>query len=69
MDQLMVDCGDDDVNVGDDVTLLGSQVGPEGHRDEIRAVEWAEALDTIGYEIVCGVSKRIPRVPRRNIEL
>ena len=69
MDQLMVEGGDDDVNVGDDVTLLGSQVGPEGHRDEIRAVEWAEALDTIGYEIVCGVSKRIPRVPRRNIEL
>jgi alanine racemase len=68
MDQLMVDCGDDDVSVGDDVTLLGSQVGPDGHRDEIRAVEWADALDTIGYEIVCGVSKRIPRVPRRSID-
>jgi alanine racemase len=68
MDQLMVDCGDDDVNIGDDVTLLGSQVGPDGRHDEIRAVEWADALDTIGYEIVCGVSKRIPRVPRRSIE-
>ncbi len=68
MDQLMVDCGDDDVNVGDDVTLLGSQVGRDGHQDEIRAVEWADALDTISYEIVCGVSKRIPRVPRRSIK-
>lgn len=68
MDQLMVDCGDDDVNVGDDVTLLGSQDGPDGRHDEIRAVDWADALDTIGYEIVCGVSKRIPRVPRRSID-
>ncbi len=68
MDQLMVDCGDDDVNVGDDVTLLGAQRGPDGRSDAIRAAEWADALDTIGYEIVCGVSKRIPRVPRRSID-
>ncbi len=68
MDQLMVDCGEDDVNVGDDVTLIGAQSGPDGHTVEIRAVDWADALDTIGYEIVCGVSKRIPRVPRRSID-
>ena len=42
--------------------------GPDGRTVEIRAVDWADALDTIGYEIVCGVSKRIPRVPRRSID-
>ena len=39
MDQLMVDCGDDDVAVGDEVVLLGRQ-GDE----EIRAEEWAATL-------------------------
>jgi alanine racemase len=67
MDQLMVDCGDDeagaDVAIGDDVVLLGTD------GDEIvRAEEWADRLDTIGYEIVCGVSGRVPRVPRRSID-
>ena len=32
------------------------------------AEDWAAALDTIGYEIVCGISSRIPRVPRRSID-
>ena len=59
MDQLMVDCGDDDVAVGDEVVLIGRQ-GDE----EIRAEEWATTLGTIGYEIVCGIG---PRVPRRYV--
>ena len=67
MDQLMVDCGDDEVVVGDDVTLIGAQDGPNGV-ERIRAEDWAGLLDTIGYEIVCGVSKRIGRVPRRSID-
>ena len=67
MDQLMVDCGDDEVRVGDDVTLIGAQDGPNGI-ERIRAEDWARRLDTIGYEIVCGVSKRIGRVPRRSID-
>lgn len=62
MDQLMVDCGDTDVRVGDDVTLIGTQ-----DDEVIRAEDWARKLDTIGYEIVCGISERIPRVPRRSI--
>lgn len=62
MDQLMVDCGDADVRVGDDVTLIGAQ-GDE----VISAEDWARRLGTIGYEIVCGISERIPRVPRRSI--
>jgi len=56
MDQLMVDCGDDDVSAGDEAVLIGEQGG-----DRIRAEDWAAALDTIGYEIVCGISARVPR--------
>lgn len=56
MDQLMVECGDDAVEVGDEVVLLGRQ-GTE----LIRAEEWAERLGTIPYEIVCGISARVPR--------
>jgi alanine racemase len=56
MDQMMVDCGDDDVQPGDDAVLIGAQGG-----ERIRAEDWAAALGTIGYEIVCGVSARVPR--------
>ena len=56
MDQLMVDCGDDEVSVGDEAVLIGAQ-GDE----RITATEWADRLDTIGYEIVCGISARIER--------
>ena len=63
MDQIMVDCGDADVRVGDDVVLLGEQGG-----ERIRPEDWARSLDTIGYEIVCGISGRVPRVPRRSID-
>jgi alanine racemase len=59
MDQLMVDVGDADVAVGDEVVLLGRQ-GDE----EIRASEWAEKLGTIPYEIVCGIGVRVPRRTR-----
>ena len=57
MDQLMVDCGDDEVEVGDEVVLIGRQ-----HAEEITAAEWATRLDTIAYEIVCGISRRVPRL-------
>jgi alanine racemase len=57
MDQLMVDCGDDQVEVGDEVVLIGRQ-----HDEAITADEWATRLDTIAYEIVCGISKRVQRV-------
>jgi alanine racemase len=56
MDQLLVDCGDDDVAIGDEVVLLGQQGG-----ERIRAEEWADTLGTIGYEIVCGLGPRVPR--------
>ena len=56
MDQIIVDVGDDDVSVGDDVVLIGAQ-GDE----EITASEWAERTGTIAYEILTGLSARIPR--------
>ncbi len=55
MDQLMVDVGTD-VAVGDEVVLLGRQGDAE-----IDAAEWAARLDTIAYEIVCGIGPRVPR--------
>jgi len=57
MDQLMVDCGDDEVEVGDEAVLFGTQ-GSE----RIRSEDWARALDTIGYEITCGIGRRVPRL-------
>jgi alanine racemase len=60
MDQLMVDCGEPssaDVSVGDIAVLLGRQGA-----HEIRAEDWASALDTIGYEITCGIGSRVPRI-------
>jgi alanine racemase len=59
MDQLLVDCGDRSVQVGEEVVLLGRQ-GSE----EISADEWAGRLGTINYEVVCGVSLRVPRCYR-----
>jgi len=58
MDQILVDCGPGaDVAVGDEVVLLGRQAG-----DEISAWEWANRTGTIAYEVVCGVSGRVPRL-------
>jgi alanine racemase len=56
MDQLMVDCGDDPVAAGDEVVLIGRQ-GDQ----EITAHEWAARLETIPYEVVCGVGPRVCR--------
>ena len=63
MDQLMVDCGDLDVRSGEEVVLIGEQEGAAGI-ERITATEWADQLGTIGYEIVCGISARVPRVVR-----
>jgi len=57
MDQLMLDVGDLPVDVGDEVVLIGRQ----GH-EAITAADWAHALGTIAYTIVCGIGPRVPRV-------
>ena len=58
MDQLMIDvsCVPDAAS-GDIVTLIGR----EGD-DCITADELASVYGTIGYEVVCGISKRVPRI-------
>jgi len=58
MDQLMVDVTDiENINEGDEVVLIGKQ-----GNNEILADEIADLTDTISYEIVCGINKRVPRV-------
>jgi len=56
MDQLLVDVGDLDVQVGDAVVLLGTQGDLV-----IDADEWAQRLDTISYEVVTRLGGRLPR--------
>jgi alanine racemase len=56
MDQIMVNCADDVVRIGDSVVLIGAQ-GSE----RVTANEWAHKMGTIGYEIVCAISARMPR--------
>jgi alanine racemase len=57
MDRVMFDVGNDNIKVGDKVTLLGRQ-----GKLQIDAWEWGRILNTIPYEITCGISKRVPRV-------
>jgi alanine racemase len=57
MDQFLFDAGDDDVAVGDEVVLIGAQDGAA-----VTADDWAAWLDTINYEVVCGVGGRVPRI-------
>ncbi len=59
MDQCMVDITDlkSEVRVGDEAVLFGRQ--GDG---EIRVDEVAAQIDTISYELVCLIGKRVPRV-------
>ena len=54
MDQFCIDVTDiDDVKIGDVVTLFGEGLPVE---------EFARNADTINYEIVCSLTKRVPKV-------
>lgn len=58
MDQFMVDAtGVKEVEVGDTVTLIG-----QDGNEFISVEEIALHMDTINYEVVCQLGKRIPRV-------
>ncbi len=58
MDQLMIDVTEiPETEVGDTVTLIGRDGNEEITADEIGAL-----TGTIGYEIVCGISQRVPRI-------
>ena len=57
MDQFMIDCEQDSsVTIGDEVVLIGRQGDAR-----VSADDWADALGTIGYEIVCGIGPRVFR--------
>jgi len=53
MDQFMVNVGDDEAQVGDEVVLLG---------DGISAYDLAEWAGTNEYEVLTNISARVPRV-------
>lgn len=57
MDQIMLDVGDIPVAEGDTVTLIGTD-----GKETISAWELAVATATIPYEILTGISSRVPRV-------
>lgn len=57
MDQFVIDLGDDDVEIGTDVTLFGAG------EDVPDAQDWADAAGTISYEIVTRIGG--PRINRR----
>lgn len=55
MDQCMIDVTNvNNINVGDEVILFGN--------GKISADDIAKSMDTINYEVLCLVSKRIPRI-------
>ncbi|HLO15212.1 MAG TPA: alanine racemase, partial [Anaerolineales bacterium] len=53
MDQFMVDVGDDDIKVGDEVILLGGGIAAE---------DLAQWMGTNEYEVLTNISARVPRV-------
>jgi len=56
MDQFLVEVGDDEVAVGDEVVLFGDPATGAPSADD-----WGDAADTIGYEIVTRIGPRVPR--------
>lgn len=56
MDQIMVEIGNESFHIGDDVTLVGKD-GSEC----IDIWEIAKKIGTNAYEVLCGISSRVPR--------
>jgi alanine racemase len=57
MDHIMTDVGSDPIETGDEVIVWGES--PQG---TIEALEVAEKIGTIAYELTCAVSRRVKRV-------
>ncbi len=57
MDLTMVNLGEDQRSVGEEVVVIG-----KSGDDFISAEEVAERADTINYEVVCSVGPRVPRI-------
>ena len=64
MDNITVEVGSADaVRYGDRVTIIGTE-----DSERVTAEELAQRIGTINYEIVCGVSPRVPRSYHRDGE-
>ncbi len=58
MDQIVVDVSAiPDIRTGEEAVLMGKQ-----GEEEISIYDWCEKLETIPYEVTCGISPRVPRV-------
>ncbi|MHB1687693.1 MAG: alanine racemase [Ignavibacteriaceae bacterium] len=57
MDRIMFEVGEENIHSNDKVILLGKH-----GNIKIDARDWGNILNTIPYEIVCGISKRVPRI-------
>jgi alanine racemase len=63
MDNVTVDLGADGAGVarGDEAVLIGTRGG-----ERILAEDWAARLQTINYEVACGIAARVPRAYHRD---
>lgn len=62
MDQCMIDVTDiEKVSMNDEVTIMG-EYDKKGMKLSITADDIAKEIGTISYEILCMISKRVPRV-------
>lgn len=58
MDQCMIDVTDaGEVNVGDEIILMGEKNGLKFDAEDV-----AKIIGTISYEVLCSISRRVPRV-------
>ena len=56
MDQIMIETGDDNIRIGDEVILISSNI------PEINASAIAKKIGTIPYEILTNITARVPRI-------
>ncbi len=61
MDQCMIDVTGLNVSIGDEVILFGADIDQTITIDDI-----AKKMDTINYEVVCMINRRVPRVYTKN---
>jgi alanine racemase len=61
MDRIMFDIGNESCKIGDEVILLGKE---KNSSLQFSAWDWCKLVNTIPYEVMCGISKRIPRIYR-----
>ena len=62
MDNITVDLGGEpSVDVGDEATIIGTDGGERQTAEQL-----ARRIGTINYEVVCGISQRVPRVYHRD---